>query len=120
VRRDRYTLAPSIWRCPSGSVEEIAFGYTSGSEQFAASAKALLCQIAIDLAEYCLALVRVGGVNPVRLHIVTIFQHGAGIVANLAERPKISVSFVPNVFIAHMMHFVGRRFAEDAETMVEF
>jgi hypothetical protein len=51
---------------------------------------------------------------------VTIFQHRASVVANLAERPKIGVGLVPNILIAHMMHFDGRRFAEDAETVVEF
>ena len=83
-------------------------------------AKALLRNITLDLTEYGLALSGVGGINPERLHIVTVFQHRAGVVANPAERPKIGVSFVPNVLIARMMHFDGGRFAEDAKTMVEF
>ena len=55
-----------------------------------------------------------------RLHIATIFQHRTGVVANLAERPKIGVSLVPDVFIAHMVHFVGGRLAKNTESVVEF
>jgi hypothetical protein len=113
-------LAPPIWRCRRPSVEEICSRDTSSSKQFAPLAEASLHNITLDLTEYVLALIGIGGINPERMHIVTVFQHRAGVVTNLAKRPKVGVSFVPNIVIAYVMYFDGGRFAENAETMIEF